>query len=245
MDDQTSLSDLLPLYALGVLSETESAKVEAWLAQSVQAREELRGYEAMLTGLALTVQPRKASPRLTAEFKDRLEKLAANSASSTALPTVSQTVKGLPRFRWALALAALLLVVLVSLGVYALVTAQNNAQSIQAILSDTKATRVALAPQNGGSGAVTFVRVDSQLQCVVLAELPPLPSESQYQLWLTNQNGERESSLVFDGSQTNRQWLMTVPDVNDHYVAVGITIEPRGGSKQPTTPPIFAGQLSN
>jgi len=143
-----------------------------------------------------------------------------------------------------MALAALLIIAIAAAGVYALAAAQNNAQSIQAILSDTNATRVALVPQTGASGSVTFVRVDSEANCVVLAQLPLLSSEKQYQLWLTNLNGERESALVFDGSRDNRQWLMAVPDVHDHYVAVGITVEPRGGSIVPSTPPIFSSTLS-
>ncbi len=54
MNDST-LFDLIPAYALGALSDEERAQVEAFLATSEEAREELRVYQAMLTGLATTV----------------------------------------------------------------------------------------------------------------------------------------------------------------------------------------------
>ncbi|HLY26514.1 MAG TPA: anti-sigma factor [Aggregatilineales bacterium] len=238
MNDHHSSSDLLPLYALGVLSEPERAQIEAWLAQSAEAREALKEYQAMFTALAATVPLRKAPASLTSDFRDRLAAIATNA------PAPQKSGK-LPvrRLRWVVALAALLLIGITGIAAYALVVAQNNAQTLQAILLNNKATRVALVPQNGASGTLTFIRVDSNSNCVLEGQLPLLPSEEQYQLWLVNQNGERESSLVFDGVQEFHQWLMAVPDVNDHYVAVSITVEKRGGSTIPTSPPVFANQL--
>src|SRR5258707_12666628 len=100
MNDST-LFDLIPAYALGALSDEESAQVEAFLATSEEAREELRVYRAMLTGLATTVPSRKAPAHLTQDLRQQL------SASPTVIPIAPRRDT---RIRWIAALEATLVV---------------------------------------------------------------------------------------------------------------------------------------
>jgi anti-sigma-K factor RskA len=110
-------------------------------------------------------------------------------------------------------------------------------------LTDSAATKVALAPQPKKSGEVTFVTVPGKSQAVLNAQLPPPGDQKQYQLWFIKGN-EPDPSLVFDAPSDNKPLLITLPDTNKDYDVVAITVEPRGGSKAPTTPPIFVGKLS-
>src|SRR5262249_18489663 len=75
MNDR-NLSDLLPGYALGALSEDEKAQVEAWLATSEEARAELRAYRSTLAAVAALPPPRAAPDHMLTDFQARLKKTA-------------------------------------------------------------------------------------------------------------------------------------------------------------------------
>src|SRR4051794_7063564 len=102
MNDST-LFDLIPAYALGALSAEDRAQVEAFLAESEEARNELRLYQAMLTGMATTVPQSKAPARLTEDFRQRLN---ANPAPA-AIPFTPRRVNRMP---WITTLAAIFVV---------------------------------------------------------------------------------------------------------------------------------------
>ncbi len=233
MNDST-LFDLIPAYALGALSDEERAQVEAFLATSEEAREELRVYQAMLTGLATTVPPRKAPAHLTQDFRQRL------SASPTVIPIAPRRAN---RFRWIAALAAILVVVVGALVVLSSLQPDPEKQAIQNILNNSAATKVALLPQSSAAGSVTFVIVPGSKQAVLTTELPPLPDQKQYQLWYIK-GSQPDPSITFDGAQDTKPVLVPSPDPAQGYDTIAITVEPHGGSKAPTTTPIFVGKLA-
>jgi anti-sigma-K factor RskA len=234
MNDSTLL-DLISAYALGALSDEERAQVEAFLAQSEEARNELRVYQEMLTGLAATAPARKAPAHLTEDFRQRL------NAASTIIPMPQRRVT--ISTRWIVAAAALLVVMFGALFVYLSTQSDPQQQTIRAILSDNAATKVALAPQPNTNGTVSFVTVPGKDQGVLTAQLPPLENQKQYQLWFIKDNNP-EASVTFDGTTDSKPLLVMLPASIKNYDAVAITVEPRGGSKAPTTSPIFVGELS-
>src|SRR5215475_12932962 len=141
MNDST-LFDLIPAYALGALSDEERAQVEAFLAQSEEARNELRDYQAMLTSMATTVPSHKAPAHLTEDFRRRL------GTTPVALPAAPRRIS---RTRWIAALAALLVVAVGLLFVLRSVQSNAEQQTIQQILNDSSAVKVALLPQSSAS----------------------------------------------------------------------------------------------
>lgn len=235
MNDST-LFDLIPAYALGALSDAERAQVEAFLAESEDARNELRVYQAMLTGMATNAPPRQAPAHLTEDFRKRL----STESTPAAIPFTQRRVS---RTRWMAALAALLVV---AVGVLVVLRSmqQDDKQLIQQILTDNAATKVALLPQAAATGSITFVSVPSGKQAVLNTQLPPLPNEQQYQLWYIKGGSQPDPSVTFDGTQNTNPVLVPAPDPAKQYDTIAITVEPRGGSKAPSNPPIFVGTLS-
>ena len=228
-----NLSDLLPAYALDALSEAEKAQVEAWLATSEEARTELREYQAMLTTLALLSPPRRASPHLTEDFKQRLA--AESGESRVSLP------KAVIRFRRTLmGLAAVLLIGIALFAIYQRFFADPQGQAIHAILKNPDAAWITLQSQ-GGTGTVTLVTVPNSPQAVLVASLPPLDSDKQYELWVIGD--QPVNSGVFQGSTD--QVLVTLPNTPEHYKIAAITIEPNvpGGVAASSNKPIFVGEL--
>ncbi|MFC5928278.1 hypothetical protein D6T64_17895 [Cryobacterium melibiosiphilum] len=78
------------------------------------------------------------------------------------------------------------------------------------------------------------------ISAVLVDELPALPSDQDYQLWYINGDGPL-SAGTFDSTGEGTVWR--VLDGTMHAGdAVGVTVEPNGGSDAPTTDPIVAFQ---
>jgi anti-sigma-K factor RskA len=78
------------------------------------------------------------------------------------------------------------------------------------------------------------------ISAVLVDNLPALPNDQDYQLWYINAEGAIPAG-TFDSSGDGTVWR--VLDGTMHAGdAVGVTVEPAGGSDQPTTDPIVAFQ---
>ncbi|HET6672347.1 MAG TPA: anti-sigma factor [Agromyces sp.] len=87
-----------------------------------------------------------------------------------------------------------------------------------------------------GGGEVTLVSSASKGQSVVVAEgLPDLGDDQTYELWYIDDAGA-ESAGTFNASG-GETWRILDGSFTPG-VAVGVTVEPAGGSPQPTTEPI-------
>jgi anti-sigma-K factor RskA len=85
---------------------------------------------------------------------------------------------------------------------------------------------------------------DSNSFMVVTYNLPALPSGKTYQLWLIDPNGNRTSGGTFTVDSAGSGWLMgRSPVPLNQYKAVGVTVEPWGGSPGPTGAKMLGGNL--
>lgn len=139
--------------------------------------------------------------------------------------------------RLGLGLAAALLVVAGALGVWAtslrgqLRDQQQRATQVAAVLSADDARTV------HHDGASLVVDPDDNLAVFASHSLPDLPSDQVLQLWVINEDGARSAGLLEDPTQPR---LLDLPV--EAGVTVGITVEPAGGSDQPTSDPIWAAE---
>jgi hypothetical protein len=149
--------------------------------------------------------------------------------------------------RVAVGVAAVATVAAVILGV--------RLNSVENQLGVSKATQVALtkllntpgvrvlAARTSLGGDATAVHVPGQSRVVVLTrDLPPLPASKVYQVWLINSPrvGIRSAGLL--ERPTNGLATLLASGVVKGDV-VGITVEPAGGTKQPTTKPFVELKL--
>jgi|GEM_PF-957530 len=244
--DDTTLIDLIPDYVLGSLSSDEQAQVDALLARSQEARDSLLAYEQTLAGLALLSPVRKAPAHLTDDFSKRLQTMAA---VSVVKPPISQ----LPRRRtaWLLLSAAALLILII--GIVFAVRANTNArqqqleqQTIAQIINNSAAHQTVLRFADANNQAhVVFYSVQAADTDGVLAiqGLSVLPTGKQYQLWTIN-SGNTVSAGVFDAGTQQVMRLIHLQAAVGTYKQMAITIEPIGGSIQPSGQPIATGTLS-
>jgi anti-sigma-K factor RskA len=95
-----------------------------------------------------------------------------------------------------------------------------------------------LQPAPGASGKVYWDT--QQNRWLVVADLPPAPPEKVYQLWFIAPDDRKISMGLLRTDDTGHAVAsMSVPPGLGQPAATAITLEPEGGSAQPT-PPIYA-----
>jgi hypothetical protein len=97
-------------------------------------------------------------------------------------------------------------------------------------------------PVSGGdvTGSL-IVNGEKNSAILILSNLPELEQGKTYQIWLIQPNNGRVNAGLFDA---NRADGITIASLNSSdsfqaYIGIGITIEPAGGSDQPTGPKVF------
>ncbi|HXO23995.1 MAG TPA: anti-sigma factor [Streptosporangiaceae bacterium] len=113
-------------------------------------------------------------------------------------------------------------------------------QHDQALAQVLGAPHVTLLSHSTSKGGVAVVVLDAATRKLVVATsgLPALPPGKVYQLWLIG-----PVKIVSAGLLPSAQAGVTTPVVATGIVKgdkLGLTVEPAGGSKQPTTTPIVA-----
>ncbi|MEU4234572.1 anti-sigma factor [Nonomuraea sp. NPDC026600] len=111
---------------------------------------------------------------------------------------------------------------------------------VAAVLAAPDVTTVRQPITAGGSGTVVVSRVRGRM-VFTSSGLPELPRSRVYELWLMGRDGIRPAGLLNqrpDGVTT--PMLATAAKGDEH---VGLTVEPAGGSEQPTTQPVLFAEL--
>lgn len=240
MQDQHSLlRENIPAYALGTLDADETAALEAHLQTCEACRTELADYRAISENLLMATPPRPPSAVLRKRLQSRL-------------PSAQKPAR--PRFSWSfgqLAMGgALALLLIMSVFSFAQMRAIQNQQTsmLQQLKSNQFALSMLAYPGTRSlpivaadfSGSV-LIDNDHNTAAVITWRLPQLPSDQTYQIWLIEPNGQRVSAGVFRpqaNSTYTTQPVFSKEPLND-FVGIGVTVEPAGGSDQPTGPRVF------
>lgn len=124
----------------------------------------------------------------------------------------------------------------------ALLQEREKTEKLVGILAaaDTVTVRLAPAAEAAGSGVV---RYNARLGMLVYsALLPEVPAGKSYQMWLVPTVGSPINAglLEKDARASTSVWLAQVP-ANTDAKAFAITVEPTGGSSQPTGPKVLIG----
>jgi Anti-sigma-K factor rskA len=259
----------LALLALGALPEEEASAANAHAAGCTECAKKLaaaRGRAAALAfGLTQEKPPAAAKEKLFARIALEREGKSDEASKRPDQVAVAQIkVKAEERKRswwnWVLAPVAAALA-LVSLGLWRenqrLIREVREARLVAARLQQervhverlvhvltapetitVKLAGTADAPQSSG-----VVKYNEKTGTVIYtAELPGLPADQVYQMWLVPVNGAPISAGVFSQSESGKAqvWSAEVP-AKTELKAFAVTIEPAGGVPQPTGPKVLLG----
>ncbi|MFJ5264780.1 anti-sigma factor domain-containing protein [Streptomyces sp. NPDC088387] len=238
------LHTLTGAYALHALSDEEREAFRRHLAACepcTQETAELSATAARL-GLAVSVTPR---PALREQVLHRITTVRQDAPGDPG-PTRSGRafLRGRPLSRWALAACLAAATALGGTAVWqhqraedALEQARQAEQGsdrIAAVLAAPDARTSAAKLSGGATG--TVVVSDSQDRAVfVVSGIASPPSGKVYQLWFDDDGAMRSAGLL-DAGRSDQTVLMQGPV--DGASGMGITVEPAGGSEQPTSSPL-------
>ncbi len=260
--------------ALGALPDDELAQVQAHLETCESCTTELAGFRetvAMLGAVSAETPPASLRSSIMARIAvtPQLPPLvtpaesspspaepavpAAAEGTSDATPT-TETTEGTPNNvvpirRWfrrpgALIAAAVAAVVIGGGAVVAINQAGGPgtqvAQTPEECIAQA-ADKELITPAAGNEGSVTYAASCSAVLLDVTG-LPALPADKTYQLWALK--GQEARSLeplpAATAGESELVTRSTLPGEN----AVAITVEPAGGSKQPTLPIVWQAALT-
>jgi anti-sigma-K factor RskA len=139
---------------------------------------------------------------------------------------------------WLVGVAAAAVIALGGVGVGAYVANQNDPVNQVLLASDVRQATVQVS---GGGKAILAVSPSKDAVVVKMDGVPAPPAGKVYQMWL----------IPKDGSDPQSQGLMDAEALSKPAVvkgihsaaALGITVEPAGGSPKPTSPPVAAAPL--
>jgi len=248
--DRAELHSLAGAYALNAVSAADQARFERHLAGCEQCRLEVRGFgeTAARLGASQAVRPRpelRDQALRTAARTRQLPpgpRLRAGWAPSGAAP--ARAWWGRPgQGRWPRLVAAGAAAVVLAAATVAGVTAlrdehrisqdQASGHEFAAVLSAPDVVMLT-AKVTGGGKATVLMSHHMRALVFAVAGLPPLPATKGYELWLIGPSGSRPQGMLPAGVARP---VMVAGLANGDQV--GVTVEPRGGSAQPTAPPVL------
>ena len=267
MNRDEELDEMLGVYALGALDDLERARVEKYLAQSPQARQELARYDFVVHALADWA----TEPELPEGSWERLSdvlfecgtadaavplpplRLAADPAPAAPVVSAIAPVVELRRAaRWPRsAVVAMAAALVVAVGVFGYgVRQQQRLSSDRSASADVRlrsAAQRALGDTTSKVGTLTAPRSDAQVRVVIdrdghgflLADtLPALPAGRTYQLWSLDSSAPISLGVI-GGHPT----VVSFPGGGSPR-SLAITAEDIPGVTSPSGSPLVAGTLS-
>jgi anti-sigma-K factor RskA len=221
--DETS--ELLAAYALDALSPDEASAVERHLEGCRRHDAELRELREGVAAIALAAAGREPPPELRARL------LAAFEAEAVAAPVPLRPAERMriwrPTTTFAYAAAAVLIVALAGLLAWNIVLQTGG---------DGGGERL-VRVFSGEAGQGRLVYVEDERAGLLELDLEAQPAERTYQAWAIY--GESPVSLGLVPSEGVAAFRADLGGAS----AVAISVEPAGGSAQPTSDPVLVAAL--
>lgn len=228
-------------YAVGALVGAERDRFAEHLSSCGHCRDEVRELveTAALLGVAATETPPAGLRERVLTEVSRTRQVSPLVASLAEQAEVRR--KALRGRRASMTVAACLAVFSIGLGAYATALTQENgdlrqqSEAIVALSTAPDARTITRGNDAGATGALTLSRATGQM-LFMSAGLAELTADQTYQLWLLRDDGSARSMGIFDAGDDSARLLAGPGDAR----TVAVTVEPAGGSAQPTTLPVLS-----
>lgn len=246
--DEMRFHELKDAYVLGALPEGERADFEEYLASHPERQSEVEELGGLAGMLAYAPPEHDPSAELRASVMDAVESEAGVPRAIRRQPS-----PGAGRYAGArnlvLAAAAVLLVGLISWNVLL----QGEVRDLQGRVDETRTQQE--RAEASGNGAQTIelegswaeqgttaevARIEGDRVILVAEDMPSVPEDRTLQVWVIR-DGVPQPSGLFEPSGNMAATPVTHRLQKGDTVAV--TVEPAGGSDQPTTEPVLAKEV--
>jgi anti-sigma-K factor RskA len=256
---QSEARELIPLHALGALDAVTAREVEGYLRQASPAEQreaaEFREVAALLPFALL-------SPTVPTTLKGQLlkrinEDLSRRETTGAAVVPAGQVLEFKPqprveqsrsqRFTQWLAVAAALILAATSAVLFwqnrqlrsARATVAQQLQAAQHEINRMLAptTRIiALAGKEAPQASAKLIWDTTRGEWVLqIFDLPPPPTGMDYQLWYVTKDAKLSAAIFRPNAQGRHELRLSLPaGLASNLAATAVTLEPKGGSLQPT-----------
>ena len=238
-DEHAPYLENIPAYAIGALDAEDVIALEAHLQTCASCRTELAEYRALNESLLMAVPPKQPSAALRKRLQSRLP-----GAQKPALRPSWNFSFG--RLALGVSLALLLF-----MNLYSILQMRNlqqeqatlnrrirTGQTVMSMLSYPATERLSISDKVVGS---LLVDKDRDVVAIIVWDMPELSKEQTYQIWLIDSQGDRVSAGLFDAEadQPYTTKIIYPKQKLTDFMGIGVTVEPAGGSDQPTGERIF------
>ncbi len=224
-------------YALDALTDPELTVFEKHLSRCGPCSGEVRGLRETAARLAMATAiapPREMRQRVlaAAPLTRQLPPPGRNLLPRAGRRRIRPSQAGITAAMLALAAAVVFLLVTQVTTQHQLQRAQASNRAIAAVLAAPDA-RVESMPATVGGTVTAVVSLRQHEAVVSTAGVPALPGTNVYQLWVMSPAGARSAGLLpASHAGTTAPVLADGVQPGDR---LGITVEPAGGTAQPTT----------
>jgi anti-sigma-K factor RskA len=251
-------------YVLDAMDADEREEFEAQLADSAELRNEVTELTDTAVLLGMAVDPVTPSPALKQNIMARLSQTPQLPREDTpvralrAVPVLAAepaaqadpigVASAKSRVRWytrpvvaiAASAAAVLLIVGGVAGANVAIQSANSSQQADALAAITTASDVqrAQASVSTGGTATLVWSLHLKKSALIGKGLKALPAGKTYELWYISAAGTPTPAGLFESNGANT--LQVLSGSMTRGDTVGVTVEPAGGSRVPTTKPIVA-----
>jgi len=260
------LEELLPFYAMGALTDAERARVDAYVAANPEARARLAEMTQASAALPLSVEPIQPPDRVKSKLMDRVRNDAGRRVSQSPERSSARTRSWLERASQRLrpiwpTFSAVSLAAAVLLGLWALslnsqlarlreetATLRNDLMAQREALAKLSAADVQAAAIQGtelqpAARGRLFADPDGHAAVLVVTGLRPLAPGEVYQFWLIKGDVPVSAGLLTLDAQGQAVLAFEPSQAISSFDAMGVSIEPEGGSPLPTGDIVMAGSL--
>jgi anti-sigma-K factor RskA len=240
--DHERFDELKCAFVLGALPEEERRELEEYLAEHPERQAEIDELGTVAGLLAFSPPEQEPPPELRRRIMGVVEAEAGRprveSRSWLARMRVSLGVRGL-----ALGAAAAMLVIgLFSWNLILQGEIQNLQGRVQSLQDQPQEPQmVALQGPGVEHGARAEVMILHNERAVLMAEdMPPLPEEEALQIWVIEDDVPKPGGLF---EPKDEEVIVVVEAPLDGADAIAVSVEPDGGSTEPTTYPMLTAKL--
>jgi anti-sigma-K factor RskA len=233
--------ELKEAYVLGALPEEERRELEEYLARHPERQAEVDELGAFAGLLALTPQEHEPPSALRRSIMSVVES-EARSSSARSEPRFAGLREVFSLQNLGLAAAAVLVIGLFSWNMLLQGEVQDLQGRVANLQESPQSRMVALegtgdAPQQGHAEVMIL---DDDRAVLMAEDMPRAPEGRTYQIWVIEGDVPEPGGLFEPRGESVAAVVEKPLDEGD---VIAVTIEPAGGSQQPTTDPLMTAKL--
>ena len=239
MESEQHYLDDIPAYAIGALDADTQHLLESHINTCELCKGELAAYNIFSNNLLTALSPISPPIRLRHNLQNRLTVAPVRASFASHF--------SLPKFAF-----GFLVILLLGLNLFSLLQIQTLKQEQETMRAQLENGRLVLAmlsyPETNiipitdtNVAGTILVDVERNAAVILAWDMPKLDPTQTYQIWLITPDGKRTNGGVFNADPISpfTSSPVSVPDNLAQYSGLGVTIEPAGGSPQPTGDRVF------